>query len=159
MLAGRLRARLTPQTGPLPHRPGNEGPGRRRATCITVVDIRNRPSSCPRRSGRRPCSPGGRDMSQGFQDCSIRIKTDTFTVTHRYQRATCAARFALHLIDVYGVETTIRFLVVEGEFSLIARIPRPTEGNKGGAASAQFLNPRKGELLQASGKHGVQSRA
>ena len=26
---------------------------------------------------------------------------------------------ALHLIDVYGVETTIRFLVVEGEFSLI----------------------------------------
>ena len=34
-----------------------------------------------------------------------------------------AARFeigeALHLIDVYGVETTIRFLVVEGDFSLI----------------------------------------
>ena len=34
-----------------------------------------------------------------------------------------AARFeigeALHLIDVYGIETTIRFLVVEGEFSLI----------------------------------------
>ena len=34
-----------------------------------------------------------------------------------------AARFefgkALHLIDVYGVETTIRFLVVEGQFSLI----------------------------------------
>ena len=26
---------------------------------------------------------------------------------------------ALHLIDVYGVETTIRFLVVEGQFSLI----------------------------------------
>ena len=25
----------------------------------------------------------------------------------------------LHLIDVYGVETTIRFLVVEGQFSLI----------------------------------------
>ena len=25
----------------------------------------------------------------------------------------------LHLVDVYGVETTIRFLVVEGEFSLI----------------------------------------
>ena len=34
-----------------------------------------------------------------------------------------AARFEigqpLHLIDVYGVETTIRFLVVEGQFSLI----------------------------------------
>ena len=26
---------------------------------------------------------------------------------------------ALHLIDVYGVETTIRFLVVEGQFSLL----------------------------------------
>ena len=25
----------------------------------------------------------------------------------------------LHLIDVYGVETTIRFLEVEGQFSLI----------------------------------------
>lgn len=34
-----------------------------------------------------------------------------------------AARFEigepLHLIDVYGVETTIRFIVVEGQFSLI----------------------------------------
>ncbi len=34
-----------------------------------------------------------------------------------------AARFEigkpLHLIDVYGVETTVRFLVVEGQFSLI----------------------------------------
>ena len=39
------------------------------------------------------------------------------------QLATPAAQFkigeCLHLIDVYGVETTIRFLVVEGEFSLI----------------------------------------
>ncbi len=37
--------------------------------------------------------------------------------------ATPAAQFKigepLHLIDVYGVETTIRFLVVEGQFSLI----------------------------------------
>ena len=37
--------------------------------------------------------------------------------------ATPAARFEigrpLHLLDVYGVETTIRFLVVEGQFSLI----------------------------------------
>ncbi len=37
--------------------------------------------------------------------------------------ATPAARFkigdALHLIDVYGVETDIRFLVVEGQFSLL----------------------------------------
>ena len=37
--------------------------------------------------------------------------------------ATPAAPFAigecLHLIDVYGVETTIRFLEVEGQFSLI----------------------------------------
>ena len=37
--------------------------------------------------------------------------------------ATPAAPFTLgeclHLIDVYGVETTIRFLVVEGQFSLI----------------------------------------
>ena len=37
--------------------------------------------------------------------------------------ATPAAHFEigeyLHLIDVYGVETTIRFLVVEGQFSLI----------------------------------------
>ncbi len=37
--------------------------------------------------------------------------------------ATPAAHFkigeSLHLIDVYGVETTIRFLVVEGQFSLI----------------------------------------
>ena len=37
--------------------------------------------------------------------------------------ATPAAHFkigeALHLVDVYGVETTIRFLVVEGQFSLI----------------------------------------
>ena len=39
------------------------------------------------------------------------------------QLATPAARFkigeSLHLVDVYGVETTIRFLVVEGQFSLI----------------------------------------
>ena len=39
------------------------------------------------------------------------------------QLATPAARFRvgepLHLIDVYGVETTIKFLVVEGQFSLI----------------------------------------
>ena len=39
------------------------------------------------------------------------------------QLAEPAAHFeigeALHLIDVYGVETTIRFLVVEGQFSLI----------------------------------------
>ena len=37
--------------------------------------------------------------------------------------ATPAAHFeigeSLHLIDVYGVETTVRFLVVEGQFSLI----------------------------------------
>lgn len=37
--------------------------------------------------------------------------------------ATPAAHFELgkplHLLDVYGVETTIRFLVVEGQFSLI----------------------------------------
>ncbi len=37
--------------------------------------------------------------------------------------ATPAARFAigecLHLLDVFGVETTVRFLVVEGQFSLI----------------------------------------
>lgn len=37
--------------------------------------------------------------------------------------ATPAAHFvigeSLHLIDVYGVSTTIRFLVVEGQFSLI----------------------------------------
>lgn len=37
--------------------------------------------------------------------------------------ATPAARFEigepLHLLDVYGVETTVRFLVVEGQFSLI----------------------------------------
>ncbi len=37
--------------------------------------------------------------------------------------ATPAAHFKigepLHLVDVYGVETTIRFLVVEGQFSLI----------------------------------------
>lgn len=37
--------------------------------------------------------------------------------------ATPAARFkigeSLHLIDVFGVETTIRFLVVEGQFSLL----------------------------------------
>ena len=37
--------------------------------------------------------------------------------------ATPAARFEigepLHLIDVYGIETTVRFLVVEGQFSLI----------------------------------------
>ena len=39
------------------------------------------------------------------------------------QLATPAAHFkigqSLHLLDVYGVETTIRFLVVEGQFSLI----------------------------------------
>ena len=39
------------------------------------------------------------------------------------QLATPAVHFKieepLHLIDVYGVETTIRFLVVEGQFSLI----------------------------------------
>lgn len=38
--------------------------------------------------------------------------------------ATPAAHFnigePLHLLDVYGVETTIEFLVVEGQFSLIA---------------------------------------
>ena len=44
-----------------------------------------------------------------------------------------AARFeigkALHLIDVYGVETTIRFLVVEGQFSLIEYTdPKPYGG-------------------------------
>ncbi len=37
--------------------------------------------------------------------------------------ATPAAHFdigeSLHLVDVYGVETTIRFLIVEGQFSLI----------------------------------------
>ena len=39
------------------------------------------------------------------------------------QLAHPAARFSigeeLHLVDVYGVETTVRFLVVEGQFSLI----------------------------------------
>ena len=40
---------------------------------------------------------------------------------------------SLHLIDVYGVETTIRFLVVEGEFSLIEYTePRAFGGNNGG---------------------------
>ena len=44
-----------------------------------------------------------------------------------------AARFeigeALHLIDVYGVETTIRFLVVEGQYSLIEYTdPKPYGG-------------------------------
>ena len=43
-----------------------------------------------------------------------------------------AARFeigeALHLIDVYGVETTIKFLAVEGQFSLIEYTdPKPYE--------------------------------
>ncbi len=36
---------------------------------------------------------------------------------------------ALHLIDVYGVETTVRFLVVEGQFSLIEYTdPKPYGG-------------------------------
>ena len=48
------------------------------------------------------------------------------------QLAEPAAHFeigeALHLIDVYGVETTIRFLVVEGQFSLIEYTdPKPYE--------------------------------
>ena len=49
------------------------------------------------------------------------------------QLAEPAAHFeigeALHLIDVYGVETTIRFLVVEGQFSLIEYTdPKPYGG-------------------------------
>ena len=49
------------------------------------------------------------------------------------QLATPAAHFkigeALHLVDVYGVETTIRFLVVEGQFSLIEYTdPKDYEG-------------------------------
>lgn len=48
-----------------------------------------------------------------------------------------AARFkigeALHLIDVYGVETTVRFLVVEGQFSLLEYTePKAFGGNNGG---------------------------
>ena len=40
---------------------------------------------------------------------------------------------SLHLIDVYGVETTIRFLVVEGEFSLIEYTePKAFGGENGG---------------------------
>ncbi len=47
--------------------------------------------------------------------------------------ATPAARFdigePLHLLDVYGVETTVRFLVVEGQFSLIEYTdPKAYEG-------------------------------
>ena len=49
------------------------------------------------------------------------------------QLAEPAAHFeigeALHLIDIYGVETTIRFLVVEGQFSLIEYTdPKPYGG-------------------------------
>ncbi len=36
----------------------------------------------------------------------------------------------LHLIDVYGVETTIRFLVVEGEFSLFEYTEPKTYGGE-----------------------------
>ena len=44
---------------------------------------------------------------------------------------------SLHLIDVYGVETTIRFLVVEGEFSLIEFTePKAFGGNNGGHGGA-----------------------
>ena len=40
---------------------------------------------------------------------------------------------SLHLIDVYGVETMIRFLVVEGGFSLIEYTePKAFGGNNGG---------------------------